>query len=141
MSLIKWTPFGDVDNFFEDDFIPMVPTMRTFRPEADIYEKGRNLIVEMPLAGIDPEKVDISVEDNTLVVKGTMDETKETEDKNFYRKEVRRGSFHRSLPLPMDVMGDKTSAISENGMLKISLPKKGETKRKKVSVKVKNKKK
>ena len=142
MALIKWTPFEELDRFFEDEFVPMIPTMkmREFRPEVDIYQDKDNVVVEMPLAGVDPKKIDISVEDNVLTVKGSMDEKKEVKEKDFYRKEIRRGTFERSLTLPVKVKGEKAQADFEGGMLKIVLPKKVAVKKKKVTVKVKNKK-
>jgi len=142
MALIKWTPFEELDRFFEDEFVPMIPTMkmREFRPEVDIYQDKDNVVVEMPLAGVDPKKIDISVEDNVLTVKGSMDEKKEVKEKDFYRKEIRRGTFERSLTLPVEVKGEKAQADFEGGMLKIVLPKKVAVKKKKVTVKVKNKK-
>lgn len=142
MALIKWTPFEEFDRFFEDEFVPMIPTMkmREFRPEVDIYQDNDNVVVEMPLAGVDPKKIDISVEDNVLTVKGSVDEKKEVKEKNFYRKEIRRGTFERSLTLPVEVKGEKAQAELEGGMLKIVLPKKAVVKKKKVTVKVKNKK-
>ncbi len=142
MALIKWTPFEELDRFFEDEFVPMIPTMkmREFRPEVDIYQDKDNVVVEMPLAGVDPKKIDISVEDNVLTVKGSVDEKKEVKEKDFYRKEIRRGTFERSLTLPVEVKGEKAQAEFEGGMLKIVLPKKAVVKKKKVTVKVKNKK-
>lgn len=141
MALIKWTPFEDLDKFFEEDFIPMVPAMKAFRPEVDVYEEKNKVIVEMPLAGVDPKKVDISIEDRGLTVKGSVEEKKEEKKKNYYRKEIRRGSFERYITLPTDVKGDKAKAESEDGMLKIIIPKKTVARRKKVAVKVKSKKK
>lgn len=142
MALIKWTPFEELDKFFEDEFIPMIPTMKMkeFKPEVDVYQEKNNVIVEMPLAGVDPKKIDISVEDNVLTVKGSVDEKKEIKEKDFYRKEIRRGMFERSITLPVEVKGEKAQAESEDGMLKIILPKKTAVKKKKVAVKVKNKK-
>jgi len=142
MALIKWTPFGDLDRFFEDeDFIPMIPTIKAFRPEVDVYEEKNKVVVEMPLAGVDPKKVDISVEDRGLTVKGSTEEKKEEKKKDYYRKEIRRGSFERYITLPTEVRGDKAKAESVDGMLKIVIPKKAVTRKKKVAVKVKSKKK
>lgn len=143
MSLIKWTPFlsefDDMDKAMES----MLPAVRGnqfgFTPAVDMYEDKNNLIVETQLGGIDPEKVDISIENNILTIKGESEKKSEVEDKNYYRKEIRRGSFYRSIPLPTKVDGDKASAINEDGILKISVPKATETKPK--TIKIQNKKK
>ena len=58
------------------------------------------------------------------------------EDKNYYRKEIRRGSFYRSVPLPTKVDGDKASAVTEDGILKITIPKSPEVQPK--SIKIQN---
>jgi len=143
MSLIKWTPFvsefDDMDKMMES----MLPAVRGnqfgFTPAVDMYEDKDNIIVETQLGGIDPEKVDISIENNVLTIKGESEKKSEVEDKNYYRKEIRRGSFYRSIPLPTKVDGDKASAINEDGMLKISVPKATEVKPK--TIKIQNKKK
>jgi len=143
MSLIKWTPFvsefDDMDKMMES----MLPAVRGnqfgFTPAVDMYEDKDNIIVETQLGGIDPEKVDISIENNVLTIKGESEKKSEVEDKNYYRKEIRRGSFYRSIPLPTKVDGDKASAVNEDGMLKISVPKATEIKPK--TIKIQNKKK
>ena len=80
-------------------------------------------IVETGLVGIDPDKVNISIEHDVLTIKGESEKKSEVDDKNYYRKEIRRGSFYRSVPLPAHVIGDKASAVAEDGVLKISIPK------------------
>ena len=142
MSLIKWAPFlsefDDMDKIADS----MLPTLRGehygFTPAVDMYEDKDNIVVETQLAGIDPEKVDISIENNTLCIKGESEKKSEIEDKNYYRKEIRRGSFFRSIPLPTKVDEDNASAVNEGGVLKINIPKAPEVKPK--SIKIENKK-
>lgn len=106
-----------------------------FTPAVDMYEDKDNLIVETQLAGIDPEKVDISIENDVLCLKGEGEKKSEVEEKNYYRKEIRRGSFYRSIPLPAHVLGDQASAEAVDGVLKISIPKAPEAKPKKIEIK------
>lgn len=142
MSLIKWTPFfsdfDDMDKLAES----MLPAIRGnqfgFTPAVDMYEDNDNIIIETQLAGIDPDKVDISIENNVLCIKGESEKKSEVDDKNYYRKEIRRGSFFRSIPLPTKVDGDSASAVNEEGILKISIPKAAEVKPK--SIKIQSKK-
>lgn len=142
MSLIKWAPFlsdfEDMDKMTES----MLPSVRGeqfgFTPAVDMYEDKDNIIVETQLAGIDPEKVDISIENNVLCIKGESEKKREVDDKNYYRKEIRRGSFFRSIPLPTKVDSEKASAINDDGVLKISVPKAAEVKPK--SIKIESKK-
>ena len=143
MSLIKWTPFlsefDDMDKMMES----MLPAVRGnqfgFTPAVDMYEDKDNIVVETQLGGIDPEKVDISIENNILTIKGESEKKSEVDDKNYYRKEIRRGSFYRSIPLPTKVDGDAASAVNEDGVLKITVPKAAEIKPK--TIKIQNKKK
>ena len=128
MSLIKWTPFL-ADSPFEgmdkmmSDLSSETASQMGFSPAVDIYEDKNNMIIETQLAGIDPAKVDISIANDVLTIKGEGEKKSEVEDKNYYRKEIRRGSLFRSIQLPTQVVGDKASAISADGVLKISVPK------------------
>lgn len=141
MSLIKWTPFlsefDDMDKMMES----MLPAVRGnqfgYTPAVDMYEDKDNIIVETQLGGIDPEKVDISIENNVLTIKGESEKKSEVEDKNYYRKEIRRGSFYRSIPLPTKVDGEKAQAINEDGILKITVPKASEVKPKTIKIQTK----
>ena len=89
------------------------------------------------MTGIDPEKVDINVKNDILTIKGESEKKSEVEDKDYYRQEIRRGSFYRSVQLPAQVVGEKASAEYKNGILKITLPKAPESKTKSIKVEVK----
>lgn len=139
--IIKWSPFlesfDDMDKVFHD-FLPSVPrAQQKFMPAIDMYEDKDNVIVETELAGIDPDQVSISIENDLLVIKGESEKKSEVEDKNYYRKEIRRGSFYRSVQLPTHVLGDKASAVSEDGVLRISVPKAPESKPKTIKIETK----
>ena len=132
-GLINWSPMRDMDKFFDED----IWSGADFAPAVDIYQDKDNVIVETPLAGIDPEKVDISIENDVLTISGRTEEKKEVKREDYYRKEVREGSFSRSVILPMPVKSDLAEAHSEKGMLKIMIPKAEEAKPKKIAVKIK----
>ncbi len=125
----------------EKNFESMLPAIRGERfgytPAVDMYEDKDNIIVETQLGGIDPEKVDISIENNVLTIKGESEKKSEVEEKNYYRKEIRRGSFYRSIPLPTKVDGDQAAAVSEGGILKITVPKAAELKPKTIKIQTK----
>lgn len=132
-GLMQWSPMRDMDKFFEEDLW----SGNDFAPAIDVYQDKDNVIVEAPLAGVDPEKVDISVENDVLTISGRTEEKKEVKREDYYRKEVREGSFSRSVILPMSVKADLAEAHSEKGMLKIVIPKADEVKPKKIAVKIK----
>lgn len=138
MAIIPWKPSFDLDRFFEEDnrWMPLMPLRRVLSPAMDIYEEKNNIIVEMPLAGVTPEKVDISIENDILTVKGEIEEKKETKEENYYHKEIKRGSFIKQASLPVAVKGEEAKAETANGMLKIIIPKSEKEKGKKISVKL-----
>ncbi|NTU98420.1 Hsp20/alpha crystallin family protein [Candidatus Falkowbacteria bacterium] len=143
MSLVKWTPlfegFEDMDKMFNN----MLPVSRGltggFMPAIDMYEDKSNIIVETQLAGIDPEKVSISIENDVLSIKGESEKKSEIDEKNYYRKEIHRGSFYRSIPLPARVVGDKAEALAQDGVLKITIPKAEESAPKTIKIQTKKK--
>lgn len=145
---IKWRQFKELerphhlptpDGFEEDDWVPFVPTFRPEEPAIDIYQDKNNLYVEIPLVGIKPENVEISIEDNMLTVQGKTQEEKETKQKDYLRKEIRRGSFRRVIKLPVEVKEGKAVAETANNILKITIPKVARAipKTKRVPIKIK----
>lgn len=143
MSLIKWAPFFPEFDDMEKVVGEMLPAVRGsqfgFTPAVDMYEDQDNIVIETQLGGINPDKVDISIENNVLTIKGESEKKSEVEDKNYYRKEIRRGSFYRSIPLPTKVDGDAASAVNEDGVLKITVPKAAEVKAKTIKIETKKK--
>lgn len=130
MPIIKWEPFA-MDPFQEMEQLFAAPwggARLGFTPAVDVYQTRDAVVVETPLAGVDPNDVEITVENDVLTVRGEMKRESEVEEKNYYRKEMRTGSFYRSVALPTRVLGAKAFAESQAGMLKITLPKAPEVK-------------
>jgi HSP20 family protein len=92
-------------------------------PAVDVYEKDNNIIVEAPLPGIDPDNVQVAVENDVLSIEGSSEKKTEVDEKNYYRKEVRSGSFHRAVALPAGVDGEKAVASYKKGVLTVTVPK------------------
>lgn len=118
MAMIRWKPFGELDKFLEEINLPHQRELA-----ADVYEENGNVIVEMQVAGIQPDKIDISVEGDHLRVSGSRESEQEKEGRDYYTKEIRRGSFERIIHLPAMVNKEKTHAEVHDGVLKITLPK------------------
>lgn len=139
MAIVRWTPilptWEEFDKLFDDFGLNRLST--SFVPPVDVYQTKEAVIVETPLAGIDSDKVNISIENDVLTIEGKVEQKSEVDEKNYYRKEVRYGSFHRSIPLPTAVEGDKAKATYEKGILKIEIPKEERAKPKTVKVEVK----
>lgn len=128
-------PFREIEDLFGDDFFGFFPGMRKHAPAADVYQTDENVVVEMQIPHVDPQNVDIEVEDNVLTVSGGEEEIREEKDKNYYRREIRHGAFHRSIQLPVRVKGEKAEADYSKGILKITLPKAEESKSKRIEIK------
>ena len=137
MPLVKWNPFMEPFNFdkFFEDF--KKGSTAGFSPAIDMYEKGNNVIIEAQLPGIDPEKVDISVENDVLTIQGKMEKKSEVEEDNYFRHEIHKGSFFRSVLLPAHVEGDKAQAEFEEGLLRVAIPKMQKSGAKKIKVQMK----
>ena len=138
MSIIKWRPmldpFQEFDRFFEDS--PLASN-HGFVPALDVYQDKDNVIVETPLPGIDPEKVNISIENDVLTIEGKSEKKSEVDEKDYYRKEVRFGGFHRAVALPSSVNGEKANAEYKDGILKITIPKEEKAKPKQIKISAK----
>jgi len=137
MPLVKWEPFNIFDEM--DRAMSEFPSshVRGFSPAMDVYQTKDAIMVETPLAGVDPNDVDISIENDVLTIKGEARKESEVDEKDYYRKEIRTGGFFRSVALPAHVSSDKARASSKDGMLKIEIPKAPEAKPKTIKVSVK----
>ncbi|MBP9759986.1 MAG: Hsp20/alpha crystallin family protein [Candidatus Pacebacteria bacterium] len=135
MAIIKWEPFNELDRFFDD--LPAQGLGHMGDMAVDLYEDGNNIVAEMNVPGIEPDKVEVTVEGNYLRVCGRREEEKEKKTKQFYSKEIRRGGFERAIRLPSSVHEGKVTAEYKDGLLKVVLPKMEEKKSGKVKVVVK----
>jgi len=117
-------PFKEVEKFLEEDWIPMFPAVRRrLLPPADVYETDDSVVVEMDLPGVDPNNVEITVEGETLKVEGRQEEKEEEKGRDYFRREIRRGTFSRIFTLPSPVKEDEAKAEYNDGILRITIPK------------------
>ena len=137
MSIIKREPFEDVRRFFDDFSIASLKNIG-WDLALDVYEEKDSIVVKMNLPGIESDKLHVSVEGNFLRVWGDRDEEKEEKNKQYYSKEIKRGSFERVVSLPQAIQINKISAEYKQGVLKVVLPKENdESPSQKIEVKVK----
>jgi HSP20 family protein len=145
MAIIRWDPFREMvtirdkmNRLFEDVFTgrgeekEMVAS--SWAPSVDIYETENELILSAEVPGIEEKDIEIKVEDSTLTIRGERKFEKETKEENYHRIERSYGSFSRSFTLPNYVDQDKIQAEHENGVLKITMPKKMELKPRTVKI-------
>ena len=143
-KLAKWSPFKEIMDV-RDDFDRLVDRIfnRDFDlweggrvPAIDVYEEGDNIIVKAEIPGVKKEDISVSLNGDILTISGKSQEEKEVKKENFYRKEIRSGTFSRSLTLPAQIDKDKVKASYKDGVLQLTLPKSPEEKKKEVKIKV-----
>lgn len=105
-------------------------------PSLDVAETKNELVVKAEVPGMDPKDIDISLSDGVLTIKGEKRQEKEEKEADYHVVERSYGSFMRSVQLPKEVQSDKISASYKNGILRITLPKSEEAKKKEVKIKV-----
>jgi HSP20 family protein len=104
-------------------------------PALDVYEADDRIELALDLPGIDPENVDVTVEDSTLTVSGSREFRSDVEQDGFRRVERRYGSFARSLGLPATADAEHIEASFDKGVLTIAIPKREESKPKRIEIK------
>ncbi len=106
------------------------------RMPLDVVENDDEFVVKADVAGIDPDDIEITFTDNNLSIKGEMSEERE-EDKEgrYHLRERRYGTFSRTISMPGTVDVNDIKAETENGVLKIHLPKKEEVKPRRIEIK------
>ena len=124
--------FGDV--YLRDDDV----TQRgTWVPPVDIFEnEGRDLIIKAELPDMSREDIDVTVENNTLTLRGTKQMPPDVKEEQFRRIERNYGSFARSFTLPTTVDSTKVAAEYKNGVLTVKLPFREEAKPRSINVEV-----
>jgi HSP20 family protein len=144
MSLQRWEPFKDLmtlreamDRLFEDSFVRSGPRWVTSGESGcdlavDAYSTDEELIVVASIPGMDPEDVDITIEGDTLSIKGSLKEP--LENVEYILQERPCGTFQRTLRLNVPVQADKAEASFEKGVLTLVIPKQEETKPKTIKV-------
>ncbi len=144
MAIIRWDPFRDMvtlrekmNRLFEDQFTGKEGkdiVQGTWVPSVDIYENESELILTAEVPGVKEDDIEIKIEDNTLSISGERKFEKETKEENYHRIERSYGSFYRSFTLPNFIDHEKIKAEHENGLLRITMPKRAELKARKVQV-------
>ena len=131
--LEKWNPAREMDRFRRefDDLIDRFGFDRDFfggrerhalEPAIETCIEDGKFIVRTDLPGIDPKDVDIKVVGDLLTIKGSREDKSETRKGDYFRREIRYGSFERAVTLPAGVKADDLKAAYRNGVLELSAP-------------------
>lgn len=122
------------DTFLSDELASFFPWSDRVFPKVDISETDDEVKVVANVPGVDPDKIEIEVNQDTLTISGSVEKEHEEKDEKFYRFERGYGEFRRQFSLPSQIDPDKVTAKVKNGVLTIILPKIEEEKKKKVKV-------
>lgn len=130
-------PMRDVFNrLFEDISMPsLVNDEKSFVPVFDISENEKEYSVIAELPGIDEKDIDVTLLDGILTVKGEKKQETEDKEETYHHIERRYGSFLRSFRIPDKVQIDKIDATFKDGVLRLTLPKSGESEVTKIKIK------
>jgi HSP20 family protein len=101
----------------------------------DVFEDDEQIVVRLEVPGMEKEDFDIEVRDDVLVVRGEKRYEREATEGRYRVRQCAYGSFHRSIPLPVPVVGEKTTASYRNGVLRIALPKAEHARARRIEVK------
>jgi len=124
--------FGDVYLRDED-----VVQRGSWVPPVDIYETdGHDLVIKAELPDMTREAIEVTVEHNTLTLKGTKNPPADVKDEQIRRSERHYGAFVRSFTLPTTVDAAKVAAEYRNGVLTVKLPYREEAKPRTINVEV-----
>ena len=144
------SPFEEMDRLFEDYFSR--GWMRPFRwewpslgelakpfegkmPKVDVIERDDEVVVKAELPGVDKKDLDVSVTENSVTIKGTTSHEEKEEKGDYYRCEISRGAYARTVALPSYVDADKAKANFKDGVLELKLPKVEKSKRRSIEIK------
>ncbi len=127
-----------LDDVFDDFMFPTMKDSDFGKMRCDIYEKNGVYTLEMDIPGFDKKDVNIEIDDNdylTITAEKVNESNEEDSDKNYIRKERSYGKYQRSFYLG-DVDKERINASFENGILKVTMPKKEEIKSSKQTIEI-----
>jgi HSP20 family protein len=133
--LIRWVPRSTVA-----DRNPMTNDLwrnnwnNVLRPAMDVIENENDVTVRVNLPGLNPDDIDIQVEDDLLTISGEIKTSEEQENERYHYRERSYGAFKRSLRLADTIDAQNIDATYENGVLALALPKRPETQPKRIKV-------
>ncbi len=148
MTIARFNPFREMvtlreamDRLLEESFVRPRMTWRRSSPEeplrlpVDVYKTPEEIVVIASLPGLLPEEVDITIEGDTLTIRGEL--RPPLGNVEYLFQERTYGHFSRSLLLNVPVDVEEAEAVFENGILTLTLPKTEEVKPKPIKIKTK----
>ena len=145
--LVKWNPYTELEQtmngFFDRPFglRPMWDDRNdealAWQPAVNVYEDKDHLAIEAQLPGIDLNDIELSVNEQTLHLRGERKMETERSTDGYHIQEAHYGTFSRSFSLPDTVNSDETKATYDKGVLTISIPKQEKAKPRTIHIEAK----
>lgn len=105
-------------------------------PSVDVHETDNELMVSAEIPGVNPEDLDVTVSEDHLTLKGEIKQATHVDEQGYRLSERRYGSFHRVIPLPVEIRPNESRANYVNGVLEIHAPKSTEARSRSVKLRV-----
>ena len=136
MTLAKWEPFRDLMAMQDrmtrlfDETLSRIwkedAARGVWSPLVDIIERENEIVLKIDLPEVVQSEIDIKVEENTLIIQGERKFVKETSGENYIQIERPYGTFRRIFNVPGMINYEKITASYKDGVLRVTLPKRGE---------------
>jgi HSP20 family protein len=144
-NLIRWDPVREMvtmrdsmDRVFEDFFSRSPSNVGGYGTiDINMVQTDDAVVIKASIPGIKPDEINISITGDSLTIRGETKEDEEFKNSDYHIREMRYGSFARSILLPCRIVSDMANAEFENGVLKLTLPKAEEVKPKTITIKAK----
>lgn len=145
MTIVRYDPFRDLRTL-QEEVNRLFSTNLTrgfgeegigrgaWNPSVDIYENKDHIVLEAELPGMNREDFELTVENNVITLRGERQFEKKEDSDNYHRVERSYGSFTRSFTLPQTVSAEGATAEYRNGVLRVTLPKREETKARRIKI-------
>jgi len=103
-------------------------------PKVDVVDRDNEILVRAEVPGVKKDDLEVSMTDNTVTIKGSTSHEQREEKGDYYRHEISKGSFSRTVALPGDVDSDQCKTSFKDGVLEITVPKVERAKRRTIKV-------
>ena len=133
-AITRFNPIRHDDDIDTAEDLNIMRSSRWSVLAADVQDKGDDLVVRLEVPGMEAGDFDVSVIDDTLVVRGEKRLQREQTEGDYHIRECAYGSFQRAVPLPLSVDQDKAAAKYKRGVLSITLPKASHARRRRIDV-------
>jgi HSP20 family protein len=145
MAIVRYDPFRDLRTL-QEEVNRLFSTNMTrpfgdegigrgaWNPSVDIYENKDQIVLEAELPGMKREDFELTVENSVITLRGERRFEKFDDADNYHRVERSYGAFTRSFTLPQTVSAEGASAEYQNGVLRVTLPKREETKSRRIEI-------